>query len=193
MGGHNVLQWPIAIGIAIAIPALGTFVLAQGARGQRIIKRLLSLVAGQREWQVFGAVDELFAQLDRFYRFRLGLARSGLWHLVGWFVGAIEVWIVLHFMGYPISYEQAVIIESLMHAARAAAFAIPGALGAQEGALIVLCAMFAVPPEAAIALSLVKRVPDLIIGIPGLAAWQAMEGWHWRARRASARDGNEPA
>ena len=24
-----------------------------------------------------------------------------LLHLVGWFVGAIEVWIVLQFMGYP--------------------------------------------------------------------------------------------
>ena len=56
-----------------------------------------------------------------------------VWHFAGWFVGAIEVWIVLHFMGYPITYEQAVIMESLMHAVRGAAFAVPGALGAQEG------------------------------------------------------------
>ena len=72
------------------------------------------------------------------------------WHLAGWFVGAIEVWVVLNFMGYPLDYGDAVIIESLMHAVRGAAFAVPGALGAQEGGLIVLCAMFGVPPEAAL-------------------------------------------
>jgi uncharacterized membrane protein YbhN (UPF0104 family) len=97
-------------------------------------------------------------------------------------------------MGHPVTYEQAVIIESLMHAVRGAAFAVPGALGAQEGGLIVLCAIFGVPPEAALALSLVKRIPDLVIGIPGLIAWQAMEGWHFhRAKRHPAGNQNERA
>ncbi len=56
---------------------------------------------------------------------------------------------------------------------------MPGALGAQEGGLILLCAIFDVPPEAALALSLVKRIPDLVLGVPGLLAWQAIEGWHF--------------
>ena len=68
------------------------------------------------------------------------------------------------------------LIESLMHAVRGAAFAVPGALGAQEGGLIVLCAIFGVPPEAALALSLVKRLPDLVLGVPGLSP-----GRRWRA------------
>ena len=101
------------------------------------------------------------------------------WHLIGWFVGATEVWLVLNAMGHPLDYGDAVIIESLMHAVRGAAFAVPGALGAQEGGLIVLCAMFGVPPEAALALSLVKRIPDLVIGIPGLIGWQVLEGWNY--------------
>jgi hypothetical protein len=46
----------------------------------------------------------------------------------------------------------------------------------------VLCAIFGVPPEAALALSLVKRLPDLVLGVPGLIAWQAMEGWHFHGR-----------
>src|SRR6185369_7671691 len=85
-------------------------------------------------------------------------------------------------MGYSIDFGDAVLIESLMHAVRGAAFAVPGALGAQEGGLIILCAIFGVPPEAAIALSLVKRLPDLVLGVPGLIAWQVMEGWHFHAR-----------
>ena len=116
-----------------------------------------------------------------------------VWHLAGWFVGAIEVWVVLKFMGYQVDFGDAVIIESLMHAVRGAAFAVPGALGAQEGGLIVLCAIFGVPPEAALALSLVKRIPDLVIGVPGLVAWQTMEGWSFHRRRRAAENQNERA
>ncbi len=84
-------------------------------------------------------------------------------------------------MGYQLDFGDAVIIESLMHAVRGAAFAVPGALGAQEGGLIVLCAIFGMPPEAALALSLVKRIPDLVIGVPGLSP-----GRRWRAGISTA-------
>ena len=93
------------------------------------------MFAGDRNWLVFGAVDDLFARLDAFYSNRRRLIRSVTWHLAGWFVGAIEVWVVLNFMGYQVDFGDAVIIESLMHAVRGAAFAVPGALGAQEGGL----------------------------------------------------------
>jgi len=70
---------------------------------------------------------------------------------------------------------EALVIESLLHAVRGAAFAVPGALGAQEGGLVLLCAMFGIPPEQAIALSLVKRAADLVLGVPGLLGWQMLE------------------
>jgi putative membrane protein len=193
IGGNELIVWPIAIGIALALPALGGFLLIQGEFGQRLVKKVLSLVASDRTWLAFGAVADLFAQLNAFYAHRRGLIRSVTWHLAGWFVGAIEVWVVLKFMGYHIDFGDAVIIESLMHAVRGAAFAVPGALGAQEGGLIVLCAIFDIPPEAALALSLVKRIPDLVIGVPGLVAWQVMEGWHFHAQRPAGDGQNERA
>ena len=193
IGGHELVAWPIAVGVAVAIPLLCAFFLAQGEGGQRLVKRLLTLVAGDRDWQIFGTIDDLFARLRAFYGYRRRLLLSSIWHLAMWFVGAFEVWIVLRYMGYPISYEQAVIIESLLHAVRGAAFAVPGAFGAQEGGLIVLCAIFGVPPEAALALSLVKRIPDLVLGLPGLMVWQAMEGWHFHVGRGRSGDQNERA
>ena len=87
--------------------------------------------------------------------------------MAGWVVGVAEVLIVFAFMGNPISVAEALVIESLLHAIRGAAFAIPGALGAQEGGLVLLCAAFGIPPEQAIALSLVKRAADLALGVPG--------------------------
>ena len=72
-------------------------------------------------------------------------------------------------------------IESLLYAIRTVAFAIPNAVGVQEGAYILLGSAFGLTPEMAIALSLLKRARDLAIGLPALGAWQALEGGRlWR-------------
>jgi uncharacterized membrane protein YbhN (UPF0104 family) len=68
------------------------------------------------------------------------------------------------------------VIESLTQAVRAGAFMIPSAIGAQEAGLILLCGIFGVPPDEALALSLIKRAADVIVGVPGLIALQIMEG-----------------
>jgi putative membrane protein len=193
IGGDDLLVWPVAVGIAVAVPALGGFLLAQGEFGQRLLKKVLAAFAGDRNWLLLGKIDDLFAELNKFYSYPSRLIRSVVWHFAGWFVGAIEVWAVLNFMGYRIDYGDAVVIESLMHAVRGAAFAVPSALGAQEGGLIVLCAIFGVPADAALALSLVKRIPDLVLGVPGLLAWQVMEGWHFHSRRPATDNQNERA
>jgi len=67
-------------------------------------------------------------------------------------------------------------LESLGQAVRAAAFMVPGALGIQEGGFVILCSVIGITPDIAIGLSLAKRVRELVLGIPGLVAWQAIEG-----------------
>src|SRR5262249_8783835 len=85
VGGDDLITWPVAIGISIAIPALGGFFVAQGAYGQRLLKKLLSFVAGERDWLVFGAIDELFARLEQLYANHRGLLRSVILHQAVWF------------------------------------------------------------------------------------------------------------
>jgi hypothetical protein len=60
-------------------------------------------------------------------------------------------------------------------AIRGAAFAVPGGFGVQEGGLVLLGHLMGLAPETALALSLVKRVPDVALGLPGLAAWHWIE------------------
>ena len=104
------------------------------------------------------------------------MSASFLIHVAGVFFGAIEVWIALGFMDHPVSAAQAVAIESLGQGSRAVAFVLPGGLGVQDGALIAACAIFGIPADAALAMALIKRVPDLVLGIPALVGWQALEG-----------------
>ena len=59
---------------------------------------------------------------------------------------------------------------------------MPGALGVQEGGFIVICRAFGLAPEVAIALSLVKRLREVVLGVPALIAWQRLESWPPLAR-----------
>ncbi len=47
-----------------------------GRRRPAAGQRLLALVAGDRDWLMFGAIDDLFARLDAFYANRRGLIQS---------------------------------------------------------------------------------------------------------------------
>jgi putative membrane protein len=175
LGADQTLAQSAAIGIAIAVLMLAGFYLAQRRGGQRVLRSVVNRLTGDREWRVLGTIDAVYHNLAMIYAARSSLIASCVVHLAGWVVGAAEVWIVFAFMGHPVSIGEALVIESLLHAVRGAAFAIPGALGAQEGALVLLCAAFGIPPEQAIALSLVKRAADLVLGMPGLLGWQMLE------------------
>ena len=176
LGGDETMVRVVAIGLALATPALLGFYIAQRRGGHRLAQAILTRLAGDRQWRALGAVDTLFERLRAFYADRAALVWGTVIHLAIWFIGVFEVWIALAFMGYPVTYAEALVIESLVQAVRSAAFAVPGALGVQEGGLIALCAIFGVPAEAALALSLIKRAADLVIGAPGLLAWQTLEG-----------------
>jgi putative membrane protein len=186
LSGDGPIVRTVAGGLAVATPALAAFYLIQRRAGHRIIQALLSRFASGREWRALGAVDVLFDNLRRLYGNPARVGAGILVHLVGWVIGTCEVYVCLHFMGYPVSFAEALVIESLAQAVRGAAFAVPGALGAQEGGLIALCALFGIPAEAALALSLVKRLADVLVGVPGLILWH-------RAERAEAAEETDEA
>jgi putative membrane protein len=106
---------------------------------------------------------------------RAALARGVAWHLLAWSLGALEVWCILAVLGTPVSLAEAFAIESLGMAARSLGFVLPAGLGAQEAGLTVVAAALGVPLEAAIALALLKRLREVVMGVPGLIVWQREE------------------
>ena len=59
--------------------------------------------------------------------------------------GAGEIWLVMQVLGPPLGVIDAFILESLGSGVRAAAFMVPGALGALEGGLVLFGALFGLP------------------------------------------------
>jgi putative membrane protein len=183
-GGAGEIATQVSIGIAMfAALSLG-FYLAQRAGVFIGFVRLVEHVANGHEWRsLTGGAAALDHMVERLYRRRRPVLIACAWRLLGWLLGTGEVWLTLYFLGHPVTLSEALTLESLGQAIRAAAFAIPGALGVQESGFIVLGGVLGVPPAPSLALSLVKRARELALGLPGLIAWQITEGrGAWRPR-----------
>lgn len=159
----------------LAVPALAGFLLAQRIGLFALLDHGLARAA--RLWPGSTACSRLELQpaLDLIHGDRRALLAASLLHLTGWSLGTVEVWIALGRMGFSPSPAECLVLESLGQAVRSAGFVVPAALGIQEGGFVLLGALFGLPAPAAIALSIAKRLPDLAIGLPGLAAWQILE------------------
>lgn len=173
----------LAAGTAILGLALAGFFAAQRFGGAKLFDRLLMALAAKLGWSSLANRASLHDNLVRIYADLPRLGAAMLVHLGVWFVGALEVLVALRLMGFPIGYGEAVAIESVGQAVRAAAFLMPGALGVQEAGFIAVCAVYGIPAPAALALSLVKRVPDLTLGVPFLFVWHAHESRALMRRR----------
>lgn len=140
------------------------------------LARRLSQAARGREWlDLTGGAQALDRALQALYgRARVLWASAGL-HFAAWIVGTGEVWLALQVLGHPVSWTEALLLESLGQAIRGLAFAIPGALGVQEGGYLFLGPLVGIAPDMALALSLVKRARELILGFPGVIYWQLAE------------------
>jgi uncharacterized membrane protein YbhN (UPF0104 family) len=53
---------------------------------------------------------------------------------------------------------------------------VPASIGVQEGGFVVACGLFGLPPDVSIAVSLIRRLRDVVLGVPALAAWHWLEG-----------------
>ncbi|MGR8950260.1 MAG: flippase-like domain-containing protein [Gammaproteobacteria bacterium] len=116
--------------------------------------KLSVLIAGMH------GMDDQFA---RFY----GEGRSKLWWAMGlamanWAFGTAELYAILYFIGHPVSWTEAWLIESMLQLIRTVVFFIPAGLGAQEGTLMFAYAAITGNPTPGLAAALVRRFRELV-------------------------------
>ena len=179
--GHSSTQ--LLPGLVIFSLVIYVFYLAQRRGMFLALARRIERLSGS---DATGVLSSDAARLDRcvadIYQRRGDLWLAFLVRLIGWVIGTGEVWLALRYLGQPVTLVEALMLESLGQAIRSAAFVVPGALGIQEGAYLVLGATIGIPPHIGIALSLVKRVRELSLGVPALLIWQGREVRHFRQR-----------
>lgn len=104
-------------------------------------------------------LDETIAEFYLKEKFRF--FGSFVFHLLGWFAGLIEVYIVLYFLGVPVDWSRALVIEVFFKTANSAFFFVPAALGVQEGAGFAVLTALGFSGAVGVALSVVKRIREI--------------------------------
>lgn len=176
------LLWQLGTTLLILTALIAGFYAAQqNGLFSRLVRLLESMFLSEahRSRSYAQALD---GTIRRLYRRRGPILASIALHLLAWLAGIGEVYLAAAYLGSPVTLLEALVLESLVGVVRAAAFLIPGALGVQEGAFMVLGTMFGLAPEQALALALIRRVRELVLGLPGLLAWQLTEGARWLDR-----------
>lgn len=160
------------LGVIGAIGAAAAFVVLQirgGAMVQKLIAHILPKAVPQ--------ADAVNTDILALYAKPMRLAVSSAVHLICWLLGVVGVWVLLKMiMGIRIDFLDVMGVESLLAVVSSVFSFIPLRAGVQEGAYVFIGQTFGLGHDAALALSLLKRGRDVVIGVPALLIWQAIEG-----------------
>jgi glycosyltransferase 2 family protein len=148
--------------LALEAIAVSLFVLVQTRGMLGWVGRLLDRlgVGAIRGRSTLGRVDDT---LGLFYRTAPGrLALSIAFHFGAWFLGSLETWLILKFLGAEVSFATATVIEAFGTAIKVATFLIPASLGALEGGFVAAFVALGLSAPTAISFSLVRRVREVV-------------------------------
>ncbi|MBI3512843.1 MAG: flippase-like domain-containing protein [Proteobacteria bacterium] len=172
---------PAAVGLGVMAALLGGLVAAQRLGAFRLIDRMVTRLSRELGAALALQLDSLHGTIRQLYADRRRLGGAFALHLSAWVVGVGEGWIGLAMMGVPVGWLDIVMLETCAFTLRSAGFMLPGAIGIQEGGYVLLAPLVGIPADAALALSLLKRGREIVLGAPGCLAWQWLEGGRlWR-------------
>ena len=172
-GSHEFRRVLTVFLLSLPVPAIVLILLRSGTAMKRL-KAFMHSVAGE------SAVSRGTASLDEEIRASLrrppGLLTAEILQLAALFSGSLEIWFALRLFDHPLSLGGALVLESMTQAVRHIAFVIPAGLGVQEAGLILFGHIVGIDSETALAVAMVKRVRELVWGVPSLLSWQWAEG-----------------
>jgi glycosyltransferase 2 family protein len=166
---HSLMR--LMIGALFSLPIIIALIFVQRLGVFGVLARLTRRMVGDRWQKLMGDTARLDRAILQMYRRSGRIWQSGFWMLVAWYLAAIELWLALGYLEHPLPLLDCIILEAMIQLVSSAAFVVPGALGAQEGAFVFFGAMVGLPPEQALALALIRRCRDLILYLPALLLW----------------------
>lgn len=113
-------------------------------------------------------MSRLDVEIARLHRGRRPFLISCAWFFLGWTLGALEVGLMLWFLGVPVSVTRAFMIEVLSVAIDATLFFVPGKLGTQEGGKVLIFSALGLDAAKGLSLGVLRRIRELTWALVGL-------------------------
>src|SRR5437762_9401855 len=178
---------PTLIGTLIGVVGVAGFYFVQRLGMLRFLALIVARLANSPEWQSLVQNGETLDRTIRtLYARRRAVVMCCVWTIISLVGGSGEIWIALYALNLHATFVSALILQSMVLTIRSAAFAVPGGLGVQEGGYLFVGNLLGIPGDAAFALSLIARVRELALGIPGLISWQVIEARRLLRARVAA-------
>ena len=168
----------VLIGLAASLPVvvlLGVL-LRYGSVFERLERLAVRLLGEQALSFLAGQSASLDAAIRDLWRDRPRLLTTMAWQVTGMVSGSLETWLALRWLGHPVHFGAAVALESLTMTVRNFVFLVPAGLGVQEASLVGFGALLGIDGDLALALSLAKRMREILFGVPALLSWYWVEG-----------------
>ena len=168
--GAGTLTQAMAVVLALSVPGIALLIFLQ-KKGARFAEKIAArFFPGARTGVSFGeAIEELYDSHAR-------LAASSAFHLVAWVGAGGGTYIGFRLVGGHITLWNAIALEALLCTLRSIAAPVPAAIGVQEWGYALLAPLFGLPAEMGVAVSLLKRAREIVLGVPALIYWQSIEG-----------------
>ncbi|MDD3370272.1 MAG: flippase-like domain-containing protein [Alphaproteobacteria bacterium] len=163
-------------GLVLSLPLLAALAAVQKIGFFGLLSRLFRTMFRDKWAKMAGNAARLDRAVATVYRRKNRAIACFLWQFAAWAVGSVEIWLALVFLGHPLPFMEAVMIEALIQGSVSVAFAIPGALGVQEAGFLVFGGLLGLPHETSAALAVIRRCRDLLCYAPALVVWQVQEG-----------------
>jgi putative membrane protein len=87
---------------------------------------------------------------------------------VGWCMGVVEIYLILWFLGVPVSVHRALTVEVLSVAIDGMLFFVPAKAGTQEGGKVLIFTVLGLDPAKGLALGIIRRIRELTWASVGL-------------------------
>jgi len=175
--GQRSLVGPTVMGTLIGVAAVCGFYFVQRLGMFGFLARMIAKIANSPEWQsLVQSGETLDLTVRTLYARRSAVIGCCAWTILSLILNSGEIWIALRALNLSATIMNAVILQSTVLTVRNVAFAIPSGLGVQEGGYVLIGSLLGIDGTTALALSLIARVRELALGIPGIISWQLIEG-----------------
>ena len=180
--------WPLMGGMVLLSLGIAGFIWTQHRGGSMVRKAAMFFgrhIASDWRESLIGNTDIFQARLESLWGRPDRIMLGAIIHFSCWVGGAAATWTALELLGAHIGFLSALAIEGVVCGIMSAGFLVPAALGVQEAAYVALGLIFGVDSQISLSLSLLRRGRDILIGIPVLLGWQAVEMNRLRKERAT--------
>jgi uncharacterized protein (TIRG00374 family) len=169
----------VVIGFIATLAGILTFMYLLLRGFTSTAKRIVARLPIPKRWtdqieRLAPVVDE---EIRAFHRTRpRDIALAAASHLPAFLVGVAQVWLLLGWLGLPRSFGTSLAIESFSMLLGFVMFAVPGAIGVQEGGMLLVFAVLGLPAAAGLATGIAFRLTSIVGAGAGLLTFAALKG-----------------